>query len=120
LTLTPKQVAPGVYAFIGGIGGRTYENEAMNANTGFVVTATGGDRQRVVVSGRQADPRCDSPRGPTAGQIRDQHRRTGPSLAGHHYFITLGVPIIGHEKMRADAEERGAQVIQSLQDELNE
>ena len=40
-TLTPVQVAPDVYAFIGDTGGRTYENYGMNANTGFIVTDAG-------------------------------------------------------------------------------
>lgn len=39
LTLKPQRVAPGVYAFVGEVGGRTYE--AMNATTGFVVTTAG-------------------------------------------------------------------------------
>ena len=41
LTLKPVKVAPNVYAFIGDTGERTYNNEGMNANTGFVVTDAG-------------------------------------------------------------------------------
>jgi hypothetical protein len=33
-----KQVAPGIYAFIGETGLRTYRNEGMNGNVGFIVT----------------------------------------------------------------------------------
>ncbi|HEY6095398.1 MAG TPA: MBL fold metallo-hydrolase [Gallionellaceae bacterium] len=36
-----KEVAPGVYAHIGDTGMRTYENEGMNANAGFIVTSDG-------------------------------------------------------------------------------
>jgi hypothetical protein len=36
-----KAVAPGVYAFIGDLEGRSYENEALNANIGLVVTPAG-------------------------------------------------------------------------------
>ena len=32
------EVAPGVYAYIGETGMRTYDNEGMNANSGFIVT----------------------------------------------------------------------------------
>ena len=39
LTFSPVKVAPDVYAFIGDTGARTYENEGMNANAGFIVTA---------------------------------------------------------------------------------
>ena len=35
------EVAPGVYAYIGETGMRTYDNEGMNANSGFIVTETG-------------------------------------------------------------------------------
>jgi len=36
-----KQVSPGIYAFIGETGLRTYENEGMNGNAGFIVTKAG-------------------------------------------------------------------------------
>ena len=36
-----KPVAPGVYAYVGDLEGRTYENEALNANLGLVVTPAG-------------------------------------------------------------------------------
>lgn len=39
--LETRQVAPEVYALIGPIGGRTYENHGLNANFGFVVTPEG-------------------------------------------------------------------------------
>jgi glyoxylase-like metal-dependent hydrolase (beta-lactamase superfamily II) len=120
LTLKPQRVAPGVYAFVGEVGGRTYE--AMNATIGFVVTTAGvvvidsGSSYRVGKQIHQAIRRVT--RQPvkvvinTGGQ---DHRWLGNS-----YFVTLGVPIIGHQNMRADAEERGAQLIQSLQGELKE
>ena len=41
LDLTFKQVAPGIYASIGELGLRTYENEGMNGNVGFIVTDAG-------------------------------------------------------------------------------
>jgi len=36
-----REVVPGVYAYIGDTGMRTYENEGMNANSGFIVTTAG-------------------------------------------------------------------------------
>ena len=36
-----KPVADGVYAYVGDIEGRTYENEGLNANIGLVVTPAG-------------------------------------------------------------------------------
>lgn len=40
-TLTPVPVAPDVYAVVGDLGGRTYENGGLNNNLGFVVTEAG-------------------------------------------------------------------------------
>lgn len=36
-----KQVASGIYAYFGETGLRTYENEGMNGNVGFIVTQAG-------------------------------------------------------------------------------
>jgi glyoxylase-like metal-dependent hydrolase (beta-lactamase superfamily II) len=122
LTLTPQQVAPGVYAFIGETGMRTYENEAMNATTGFVVTTAG-----VVVidsgSSYQVGKKIhDAIRRVTKQPVRVVINTGGQDhrWLGNGYFVTLGVPIIGHEKMKADAEERGAMLIQSLKGELKD
>lgn len=41
LDMAFKEVAPGVYAYIGETGMRSYENEGMNANSGFIVTDAG-------------------------------------------------------------------------------
>ncbi len=41
LSLKSVKVADGVYAVIGALEGQTYENEALNANLGFVVGADG-------------------------------------------------------------------------------
>lgn len=35
------EITPGVHVFVGEMGGRTYDNEGMNANDGFVVTKDG-------------------------------------------------------------------------------
>lgn len=122
LDLVPQRVAPDVYAFVGELGGRTYENEAMNATTGFVVTRAG-----VVV--------IDSGSSFQAGRkIHDAIRRvtkqplklvinTGGQdhrWLGNSYFATLGVPIVGHEAMRADAEARGPMLIESVSGTLRE
>lgn len=122
LTLTPQVVAPGVYAFIGETGGRTYENEAMNANTGFVVTSDGVvviDSGSTFQVGRKIH---EAIRSVTQQPVRLVINTGGQDhrWLGNSYFATLGVPILGQEKMRADAEERGALLIQSLRGELKE
>ncbi|NDP47595.1 MAG: MBL fold metallo-hydrolase [Sulfuriferula multivorans] len=122
LTLKPQRVAPGVYALVGEVDGRTYDNEGMNATTGFVVTTAGvvvidsGSSYRV---GKQIH---DAIRHVTQQPVKYVINTGGQDhrWLGNSYFVTLGVPIIGHEKMRADAEERGVMQIQSLQGELKE
>lgn len=122
LTLNPRQVAPGIYALVGETGMRTYENEAMNATTGFVVTSAG-----VVVidsgSSYQVGKKIhDAIRRVTKQPIKVVINTGGQDhrWLGNGYFVTLGVPIIGHEKMKADAEERGAMLVASLKGELKE
>ena len=122
LTLVPQAVAPGVYAFVGETGGRTYDNEAMNATTGFIVTSDG-----VVVidsgSSFQVGQKIHAAiRSVTKQPVKWVINTGGQDhrWLGNSYFITLGVPIVGHEKMRADAEERGAMLLQSLRGELKE
>lgn len=39
--LAPQRIAHGVYALIGSTGARTYDNHALNANFGFIVTNDG-------------------------------------------------------------------------------
>lgn len=122
LTLKPQQVAPGVYAFIGETGGRTYANEAMNATTGFVVTSDG---VVVIDSGstfQVGKAIHDAIRSVTQQPVKWVINTGGQDhrWLGNSYFVTLGVRIVGHEKMRADAEERGAMLLQSLQGELKE
>jgi len=55
-----EPVVPGVYAFIGEKGGRTYANEELNANIGLVVTPAGAllvaGGQRRELPRRTADP----------------------------------------------------------------
>lgn len=120
LTLTPKEVAPGVYAFIGDMGPRTYANEGMNANTGFIVTAAG-----VVV--------IDS--GPTWLVAKDIHRaiktvtkqpvkvvvNTGSQdhrWLGNGYFKSLGAEILAARPARADMEARGEMQLEGLRQAL--
>lgn len=120
--LTPDQVAPGVYAFIGETGMRTYENEGMNANAGFIVTKAG-----VVV--------VDS--GPTYLVAKAMHAaikkitqqplkyviNTGGQdhrWLGNGYFKEQGAKIIASRKALADMQERGAAELASLKSELHE
>lgn len=122
LTLKPHEVVPGVYAFIGDTGMRTYENEAMNANSGFIVTTDG-----VVV--------IDS--GPTWQVAREIHRaiktvtkqpvkivvNTGGQdhrWLGNGYFKSIGAEIVAARPALADMKARGRTQLDSLQQILRE
>ena len=122
LTLKPVQVAPDVYAFIGELGGRTYANEGMNANTGFIVTKAG-----VVV--------IDS--GATYLAAKEMHRaikavtqqpvkyviNTGGQdhrWLGNGYFKEQSAQIIAARAALPDMQERGAMQLEALKNELKD
>lgn len=122
LNLKFTLVTPGVYAYIGETAGRTYANEAMNANTGFIVTKAG-----VVV--------VDS--GPTYQAAKAIHQEikkmtqqpvkyvvnTGGQdhrWLGNGYFKEQGAQIIAHSKAKADMQDRAAALLAGLKTELRE
>ncbi len=116
LTLTPQEVAPGIYAFIGDMGMRTAGNEGMNANSGFIVTGAG-----VVV--------VDS--GPTWNVAKEIHQaiqkvtrqpvkyviNTGGQdhrWLGNGYFKSIGAEIIAARPALADMQARGGMQLAEL------
>ena len=120
LTLTPREVAPGVYAFIGDTGMRSDQNEGMNANSGFIVTSAG-----VVV--------IDS--GPTWRVARKIHRaiqavtkqpvklvvNTGGQdhrWLGNGYFKSIGAEIIAARLALDDMQARGGMQLDGLRQTL--
>ncbi len=120
LTLKPREVAPGVYAFIGDTGMRSFENEGMNANSGFVVTDEG-----VMV--------IDS--GPTWRVAKEIHRviktvtrqpvkivvNTGGQdhrWLGNGYFKSIGAEIIAARPALADMQARGGMQLDGLRQTL--
>ena len=117
-----EPVAPGVYAFIGEKGGRTYENEGLNANIGLVVTPAGA---LLIDSGASFQG---------ARQIHDAVRKVTPQPVkwvintggqdhrwlGNGYFIAQGAEVIAHANARADMQNRGNDHLQGLRNELKE
>jgi glyoxylase-like metal-dependent hydrolase (beta-lactamase superfamily II) len=117
-----QPVAAGIYAHIGDTGGRTYENEGLNANVGFVVTPAG-----VVLIDSGATYR-------SARQIHEAIRRvtdrpvkwvinTGGQdhrWLGNGYFKEQGAEIIAHASARADMHARGGDQLQGLKAALKE
>ncbi len=116
VTLSAHPVAENVYAIIGDTGMRTYQNEGMNANSGFVVTPAG-----VVV--------IDS--GPTWLVAKEIHRvikkvtkqpvkfvvNTGGQdhrWLGNGYFKSIGAEIIAAQPALADMQARGDMQLATL------
>ena len=112
-----EPVAPGVYAHIGDLGGRSAENEGLNANLGLVLTRDGA----VLI---------DS--GATHQSARDIHAAIQRITAlpvkwvintggqdhrwlGNGYFKQAGAELIAHSNGLADLRARGAEQLAALQ-----
>lgn len=104
-----QPVAPNVYAHVGDTEGRTYENEALNANIGLVVTPagtllidsgatfkTGAD---IAAAARKVTPQPIRWVVNTGGQ---DHR-----WLGNGYFKAEGADTLAHANAQADMQARG-------------
>ena len=117
-----EPVAPGVYAFVGEKGGRTHQNEGLNANIGLVVTPAGA---LLVDSGASFLG---------AKQIHDAVKKVTPQPVkwvintggqdhrwlGNGYFIAQGAEVIAHADAKADMLARGGDHINNLKNELKD
>jgi len=111
-----QPVAENVYAFIGDTGGRTVENEGLNANLGLVVTAAGAvliDSGATFRSARRID---EAVKRVTAQPVRwvvntgaQDHR-----WLGNGYFQAQGAEIIAHVQAAADMRARGGDQLAAL------
>ena len=107
--ITFKPVAPGVYAYVGDIEGRTYDNEALNANIGLVVTPAGAvlidpgatfkTGATIAAAAKAVTPQPIKWVVNTGGQ---DHR-----WLGNGYFKGKGAEIIAHANAQADMKARG-------------
>lgn len=119
---SPLPVAKNVYAFIDDTGMRTYENEGMNANAGFIVTPAGvvvvdsGSSYQVAKAMhgaiRKVTPQPVKFVINTGGQ---DHR-----WLGNGYFKQIGAEIIASRKARADMEARGGMELEALRETMRE
>lgn len=120
--LSPIQVGPGVYAFIGDTGMRSYENEGMNANTGFIVTRAGvvvvdsGSSYLVAKAMHAAIKKITQQPVKYVINTGGQDHR----WMGNGYFKEQGAQLIASRKAHADMEERGAAELAALKPELRE
>ena len=104
-------VAPNVYAYVGDTEGRTYENEALNANFGLIVTPKGAvlidsgaswqGAQQIAAAAQKVTPQPIRWVINTGGQ---DHR-----WLGNGYFQAQGAQTLAHANAQADMVARGPQ-----------
>ena len=120
-----EAVAPNVYAYVGDTEGRTYENEALNANIGLVVTPAGAllidpgatfqSARQIAEAAKKVTPQPIKWVINTGGQ---DHR-----WMGNGYFKAQGAEIIAHASAEADMKARGPEHLKAngpvLKDKLD-
>lgn len=104
-----QPVAPNVYAHVGDTEGRTYENEALNANIGLVVTPAGA---LLIDSGATFKTGADitaAARKVTPQPIRWVVNTGGQDhrWLGNGYFKAQGADTLAHANAQADMQARG-------------
>lgn len=110
-------VAEGVYAYVGDIEGRTYENEGLNANIGLVVTPAGAVLIDSGASFQSARKIHQAARKVTTQPIKwvintgDQDHR----WLGNGYFQAQGIETIAHAAAQTDMLARAGEHLAGLQ-----
>ena len=104
-----QPVAPNVYAYVGDTGGRTYDNEALNANLGLVVTPAGALLIDSGASYLGAQKIAEAARKVSAQPIKWVINTGGQDhrWMGNGYFKNQGAEILAHANARADMTARG-------------
>ena len=111
-----KPVADGVYAYVGDIEGRTYENEGLNANIGLVVTPAGAGLIDSGATFQSARKIHEAAKKVTTQPIRwvintgDQDHR----WLGNGYFKSLGIETIAHADGEDDMKARSGEQMEGL------
>lgn len=115
-------VAPGVYAFVGEKGGRTYENEGLNANIGLVVTSAGALLVDSGASYLGAKQIHEAAKKVTSQPVKWVINTGGQDhrWLGNGYFLAQGAEVMAHTSARADMLARGGDHMNSLKPELKE
>ena len=102
-------VAPNVYAYVGDTEGRTYENEAINANLGLVVTPAGALLIDSGASFQGAKQIAEAVKKVTPQPIQWVINTGGQDhrWLGNGYFKAQGAEIMAHADAEADMKARG-------------
>ncbi len=115
-----EKVTEGVYVHVGDLGGRTKENEALNANIGLVVTPAGAiliDSGATYLGARDID---QAARRVSSQPIRWVINTGGQDhrWLGNGYFQAQGAELIAHSSAVPDMRARAGDQLQALQNLL--
>jgi len=114
--VTFKPVAEGVYAYIGDLEGRTYDNEGLNANIGLIVTPAGsvlidsGSSYQVAAKIHEAIKKVTSQPLKLVINTGDQDHR----WLGNGYFTEKGIETLAHVDAQADMQARAGEQMEGL------
>ncbi|MDI1247134.1 MAG: MBL fold metallo-hydrolase [Rhodoferax sp.] len=114
--VTFQPVADGVYAFIGDIEGRSYDNEGLNANLGLVVTSAGavlidcGSSYQVAAKIHEAVKKVTTQPLKLVINSGDQDHR----WLGNGYFAEKGIETLAHADAQADMLARTGEQMEGL------
>ncbi len=114
--VTFKALAPDVYAYIGEIEGRTYDNEGLNANIGLIVTSAGSvlidSGSSFQVAGKIEAAVKKITKQPIKWVINtgDQDHR----WLGNGYFKAQGIETIAHKDAQTDMTARAGEQMEGL------
>lgn len=117
-----KPVAPNIFAHVGDLEGRTYDNEALNANIGLVETSAGAvliDSGATFLSAQQIEAAASKV---TKQPIRWVINTGGQDhrWLGNSYFVTRGAEVIAHASGLNDMRNRGPEQLKALKPVLKE
>lgn len=112
-----QPVAEGVYAYIGDLEGRSYDNEGLNANLGLVVTSAGAV---LIDSGAtyQSAAKIEAAAKKVTAQPIKWVINTGGQdhrWLGNGYFAAKGAQTIAHQSAQVDMKSRSGAHLQGLQ-----
>lgn len=111
-----KPVVEGVYAYVGDIEGRTYENEGLNANLGLVVTPAGAVLIDAGATFQTAQKIHEAVKKVTNQPIKWVINTGGQDhrWLGNGYFTAQGIETIAHTSAQADMHARAGEQLAGL------
>lgn len=119
-----KPVTDGVYAYVGDLEGRTYENEGLNANIGLVVTPAGAVLIDAGATFQSARKIHEAAKQVTQQPIKWVINTGGQDhrWLGNGYFMAQGIETMAHASAQADMSARAPEhlaVLKALRERLD-